>query len=114
MGEAPEVLSIDCFRCTGCGNVTFLPKKVCPKCWSTEIEAISCEGKGKLVNYATIYFPPDNYKGMEPYTVGLVRLDSGCGVLGIIRGADERIVPDAPVVVSEWDKEQSRLIFNLT
>lgn len=101
------------FRCKGCGKVTLLPKKVCPDCGSTEVELYTSSAKGEILNYSTIYFPPENYKGREPYTSVLVRLDNGCKVLGILEGEIRQLPSESKVTIACYNKDTGELVFSL-
>ncbi len=108
-----QAISVGCFKCNNCGNVTFSIKKVCPKCGSTAIEKTLSEGQGKVVDFTTVFFPPDNYKGREPYTSVLIQLDSGCKLFGMMEGEVKDIQPGSPVRVARYDEKTAGFILEL-
>jgi len=111
--ESGQVTSVECFKCNDCENVTLSPKKLCPKCGSKAVEKTTSEGKGKVVNFATVFFPPDNYKGREPYTSVLIQLSNGCKLFGVIEGEVKDINLGSPVKVSKYDENTGGFIFEL-
>ena len=113
MTQPQEVLSIECFKCSNCGNITVAEKKVCPKCGSTDIKVTQSKGKGEVVDSAIVYSPPDNYKDMAPYTTVLVRLSNGCKVFGLIEGEVLDIPPGSPVTMVKHKEDTGGLIFRL-
>ncbi len=109
-----ETLSLECYKCGNCGNVTLSVKRVCPKCYSTKIEKTQSDGKGKVVDFTTVYYPPDNYKDMCPYTSVLVQLNNGCKLFGVMEGEVKNISPGSPVALAKHDAATGRLIFRLS
>ena len=106
-----KAVVLECFRCNNCGNITFSIKKVCPKCGSRDIEVTQTEGKGKVVSFATTYYPPENFEAIAPYTSVLVQLDNECKLFGIIKGEVEDIPEGSPVTATEYDKDAGGAIF---
>ena len=64
-------------KCLDCGNLSFPPRQVCPKCKSRNNESYEFKGKGKLYSYTTIYQAPDRFENIVPYVVALVDLEEG-------------------------------------
>ena len=106
-------MSIECYKCNSCGNTTLAAKKVCPRCGGTEISVIESDGKGQVIDFTIVYFPPDNYKDLAPYTSVLVQLDNGCRLFGIIRGECKDIPPGSLVTVVERDETRGGIFFRL-
>lgn len=104
---------IECFQCGHCGNVAIARKRVCPKCRSTDIGMIQSEGKGEVVDFVTVFFPPQNYKNLAPYTSLKVRLSNGCMVFGVAKGAAKDISQGSPVTMIEHDESTGGLFFGL-
>ncbi len=108
-----QALSVDCYRCSDCGNTTLMVKKVCARCGGTNIIPTKSEGKGEVLDFTAVYYPPDSYKDMCPYTSILVRLSSGCKLFGVIPGEVKDIKAGTPVVLERNEAERGRLIFRL-
>lgn len=113
MTPEQETPRIECFKCNNCGNVTVSPEKVCHRCGSKDIVATQAEGRGKVVDFTTIYYPPDNYRDLAPYTSVLVRLNSGCQLFGVILGEVKDIAPGRAVAMVKRDEATGGVIFHL-
>ncbi len=64
-------------KCTNCGTSFAPPINTCQNCGNTEFEQIEFEGKGEIDVFTTIYVPPTEYEGDEPYTVAIIELEEG-------------------------------------
>ncbi len=73
-------------KCRSCASLLLPPKNVCPKCFSTDLEWIKLEEKGKLLTYTVIHVSPRQFQSMAPYAVGIIKLEDGPHLLGMIRG----------------------------
>ncbi len=108
-----QKMTIDCFTCDGCGHTTVAQKAVCSKCGGLKITAVKVEGKGKLVDYTTVTFAPENYKDLAPFTSVLVQLENGCKLFGIIKGENLDIPIGSPVTMVGRDEARGALFFAL-
>ena len=106
-------LFIECHRCEQCGNTTLAEKKVCPKCGGTEIATTQSDGKGRIVDSTLVYYPPDEYKDLAPYTSVLVQLDNGCRLFAMIKGEHRDIEPGSPVTLVDQDEYKGGMFFQL-
>ena len=75
-------------RCKTCGSLVFPPRPICPKCLSTDHEWVELRGRGRLLTYTVIHVAPPQFQPMVPYIVGIVRLEDGVNMPGMIREAD--------------------------
>jgi uncharacterized OB-fold protein len=75
-------------KCSECGTVFLPPKPLCTNCFSKKLEWIELEGVGKLVSYSVIYVAPVQFQSLAPYSVGIVELESGLRLPGMIHGLD--------------------------
>src|SRR5207245_6045109 len=64
-------------RCKECGTLYFPPRADCPKCRGSEGAWVPIEGKGKLVTFTEVYFPPPVFQDSTPYLLGLAELEDG-------------------------------------
>ncbi len=106
-------MSIECQKCNVCGYITLERKRVCPKCGGLENTAIQSEGKGRLIDFTIIYFPPDAYKELVPYTSVLVQLSNGCKVFGIMKGEHKDLQQGSPVTMVGHDEAEGGIFFQL-
>jgi len=79
-------------KCRKCGKVHLPPRPLCDNCFSKEFEWVELPQKGKLLTYTVIHVAPTQFQGMTPYAVGIVQLDDGVKIPGMIIGvAPEQI-----------------------
>jgi len=72
-------------KCRECRAVLWPPRGVCPKCLSQKLEWIEFRGRGKLLTYTVIHFPPSQFQALAPYAVGVLKLDDGPQLPGMIK-----------------------------
>lgn len=75
-------------RCSECGTLLLPPRPVCTKCLSTDFKWVELRGKGKLLSYTVIHVSPVQFESMAPYTVGIVELEDGPHLPGMIRDVE--------------------------
>jgi len=87
-------------KCKKCGKVHLPPRPLCDNCFSKEFEWIELPQNGKLLTYTVIHVAPMQFQGMAPYAVGIVQLENGLKIPGMIRGvALEQIKIGMPLVI---------------
>jgi uncharacterized OB-fold protein len=65
-------------RCKSCTARHFLPRHLCPVCWSDELEWIDASGRGTVHSFTVIRRAPlASYAGRVPYVVALIDLEEG-------------------------------------
>lgn len=72
-------------KCLKCGKIHVPPRSLCDRCLSKEFEWVELPGTGRLLTYTVIHVAPPQFQGMAPYAVGIVQLDNGVKIPGIIR-----------------------------
>jgi hypothetical protein len=58
---------------------------LCDNCYSQEFEWVNVSGKGKLATYTVISIAPQQFQDLTPYAVGIVQLESGLKIPGMIQ-----------------------------
>jgi uncharacterized OB-fold protein len=86
-------------KCNKCGTILLPPKPMCTNCLSTNLKWIELKGAGKLLSYTIIHVAPTQFQSMVPYTVGIVELESGHRLPGLIRNEDLENIPGDRVKV---------------
>ena len=81
-------------RCLKCGKIHLPPRPLCDNCFSQDFEWISVSGKGKLLTYTVISVAPQQFQALTPYAVGIVELESGLKIPGMINGLNARATED--------------------
>jgi len=99
-------------KCKGCGSLIWPPRGICSKCFGHTFEWVQFSGKGKLLTYTIIHFPPSQFIALAPYAVGVMKLVEGPQLPGMIkhvRLGDLKIGMDLQVnfessVPKEWPR----------
>jgi len=72
-------------KCVECGSVLLPPRPLCPRCYSSNLTWVQLKGVGKLETFTIIHAAPPQFQEMIPYVVGIVRLDEGPRLPGMIQ-----------------------------
>jgi uncharacterized protein len=72
-------------QCLQCGKIHMPPRPVCDNCFSKDFEWVSVSGKGKLITYTVIDVAPKQFQDLTPYAVGIVQLENGLKIPGMIQ-----------------------------
>ncbi|UCF59093.1 MAG: Zn-ribbon domain-containing OB-fold protein [Candidatus Bathyarchaeota archaeon] len=99
-------------KCKKCATMFLPPRPMCTKCFSSDLEWVELRNKGKLLTYTVIHVSPKQFESLIPYTVGIVKLEDGPKLPGMIQGvAPEKIsvgmdlrVDFDTTIPSEWPK----------
>ena len=74
----PPKLVLSAMRCTNCKTLhPSWERYTCGVCGHRELVEERMGGRGELVNYTVVYYPPRDFLGQEPYVVGHIELDEG-------------------------------------
>jgi len=85
-------------RSTVCGYQLWPPEEVCPNCLQPGFEWQEVEPRGTLWSYAVYHRALDPaFADDVPYAVGLVELESGVKMYGIMRADLDALRVGAPV-----------------
>jgi uncharacterized OB-fold protein len=71
-------------KCMHCGKIHLPPRPLCDRCFHQEFSWLEIAGKGKLVTYTIIHVAPEQFQAMAPYAVGIVQLENGLKLPGMI------------------------------
>ena len=72
-------------KCRKCGKIHLPPRPLCDKCLSTEFEWVELPRTGRLLTYTIIHVAPTQFQNMAPYAVGIVQLENGVKIPGMIK-----------------------------
>lgn len=75
-------------RCAKCGKIHLPPRSLCSICLSEKMQWTEMPEKGRLLTYTIIHVAPPKFKEMTPYAVGIIQLENGVKIPGMIRTAD--------------------------
>jgi uncharacterized OB-fold protein len=76
-------------KCMHCGKIHLPPRPLCDRCFHQEFTWLEIAGKGKLVTYTIIHVAPEQFQAMAPYAVGIVQLENGLKLPGMITSATQ-------------------------
>ena len=86
--EKPQRYRLEAGKCKGCGNVSFPPRLICPKCKSKEFEKVNLSDEGNLKTFTIIRVASDTFSLQTPFAVGIVELNDGVRLTTQIAGVD--------------------------
>jgi uncharacterized OB-fold protein len=95
-------------RCKVCKNLSLPPRPVCNKCGSVELKWEELDGKGKVKAFSIINVPLSRLKDNCPYIVGVVELDAGPRVSGMILDVKNGKLSIGSKVVAKFVKEYEK------
>jgi len=75
--EFPNRYRLEAARCTGCGEVVFPPRLVCPSCRGREFAPLPLRPEGKVVTFTVIHVAPAAFRNEAPYVLAVVELEQG-------------------------------------
>jgi len=78
-------------KCRKCGKIHLPPRPLCDNCFSEDFDWVEIPEKGRLLTYTVIHVAPPQFQKMAPYAVGIVELENGLKIPGIIRVPQEQI-----------------------
>jgi len=84
-------------RCKACGRLMLPPRMVCRSCGSADLESHEFRGEGEIGASTVIYVPLTRFQSVCPHSVGVVRLDEGESVSGLILSNGEHLKPGTRV-----------------
>jgi len=64
--------------CKACGAKHFMPRHLCPECWSADLEWVESSGLGSVHSCSVVHRAPTPvHMANAPYVIALVDLDEG-------------------------------------
>lgn len=86
--EIPARYRLEAGRCTGCEEVVYPARKVCPHCRGTEWEPVQLARHGKVVTSTVIHVAPDQFAMEAPYAMAVVETPEGARFLTQVTDCD--------------------------
>jgi hypothetical protein len=76
-------------KCKACGQLHFMPRYLCPHCWSDQLEWVEARGTGSVHSFTIIRRASDPaFAPLVPYPVALIDLDEGPRMMANIVGPE--------------------------
>jgi uncharacterized OB-fold protein len=73
-------------KCTHCGKMHLPPRPLCDNCYHQAFTWTQVPSKGTLITYTVIHVAPEQFQHLVPYAVGIIQLDNGAKLPGMITG----------------------------
>ena len=77
-------------KCLNCGKIHLPPRPLCDNCLAQKFEWVTISGKGKLLTYTVIHVAPPQFQALTPYAVGIIQLENGLKIPGMIQGSTQQ------------------------
>jgi uncharacterized OB-fold protein len=95
-------------KCRRCGKIHLPPRPLCDNCLSTDFEWVELPKTGKLITYTIIHVAPTQFQSMAPYAVGIVQLENGVKIPGMIRGVPLNKIKVGMPLKMEFEEAQQQ------
>ena len=69
-------------RCKKCGRIYFPPRADCADDFTSAMEWLPVQGKGKLMTYTVVSYGPSGFENDTPYILALAEFPPGVRVFG--------------------------------
>ena len=99
-------------KCDSCGKLMLPARMICPECGSRELTTTSYGGKGVVKTKTVIHVPLPRFQKITPYSVGIIELEEGVSISGML--VDDPEIGENVEVVYIEDGEQKLLAFKPT
>lgn len=74
-------------KCQDCGSVHFMPRHMCPTCWSERLEWIEAQGRGRIHSFTVVRRASlPAFTMRVPYVVALIDLTEGPRMMANVLG----------------------------
>jgi len=102
-------------RCRACGRF-FLPRAVCPFCWTAEPEPVLACGRGSVYSFTVCHRAgAPGFEADLPYVVGLIELEEGVRLVANIVSVDaEAVLIGMPVEAVFEDRSDGLFVPQFT
>jgi uncharacterized OB-fold protein len=76
-------------KCNACNELHFMPRHLCPHCWSDRLEWVEARGTGTVHSFTVMRRASHPAFGpLTPYVVALIELDEGPRMVTNVLGDD--------------------------
>lgn len=93
-------------RCKGCGALFIPPRTICNRCFFKDLEWVEVKNRGKLITYTVIYVPPVQFQSMAPYAYGIIQLEDGPRIPGVIRNIEPGDIEIGMELIVDFEEEK--------
>ena len=76
-------------QCKACSLLHFMPRHLCPTCWSDQLEWVDASGTGTVHSFTVIRrAPAAAFAPRVPYVLAMIELDEGPRMIANVLGED--------------------------
>jgi len=100
--EIPARFRLEAGRCTGCGTVSYPPRRVCPACRGQQFETVRLTPRGTVVTSTVIHVAPAEFQMEAPYAMALVETPEGARFMVQVADCDPDAVAPGMEVALEF------------
>ena len=86
--EIPQRYRLEAAKCMKCGDTSFPPRLICPKCKGKNFETVALNDEGKLLTYTVVRVASEKFSKETPFAVGIIELNDGVKVTAQIADAE--------------------------
>jgi len=86
--EIPGRFRLEAGRCTGCGEVVFPTRQICPGCRGVSFETFNLSREGVVITSTVIHVPPDEFAMEAPYAMAVVETPEGARLMAQVVDCD--------------------------
>ena len=97
-------------KCVSCEEMYLPPRPICPKCGSLDMVEKSYNGKGIVKTASIIYVALSSFTEICPYVIGIVELDEGVSISGILLDENNEEIKIGSKVQAVYLRENERTI----
>lgn len=94
-------------KCKNCNSLYIPPKQICSKCYSSNLEWTFLSGRGKLISFTIIHIAPPEFQELTPYIMGIIELDEGIKLLGMIKNIEVEKLKIGMDLEIDFEKNES-------
>ncbi|MBS7615164.1 Zn-ribbon domain-containing OB-fold protein [Candidatus Bathyarchaeota archaeon] len=94
-------------KCIKCGKLYLPPKPICTNCYSKELNWTQLGTKGRLITYTVIHIAPEQFQKNIPYAYGIIELENGLRIPGIIKGIEHEKLKVGTELEVDFETEPS-------
>jgi uncharacterized OB-fold protein len=96
--------------CEECENKMLPPRMICSKCGSTKLKEHCFDGKGTIKTKTVIHVPLTKFQDIGLYTVGIIELDEGPMITGMVLGEVDKVKIGDRVEAAYIDMGEERVL----
>jgi uncharacterized OB-fold protein len=86
--ETPQRYRLEAAKCSGCGQISFPPRIVCPSCRGLAFENVRLSEDGTLITHTVVRIGSDKFSKETPFAVGIIELNDGVRITAQLADVD--------------------------